>query len=288
MKHILIIFGILFSINMHAQYWDAGILIGVSNYQGDLAPDKVRASVGRSRGAIGLNARYNLTPRFSFKLGANIGRLSADDKDAVGSTRGRDLSFESKLYDLSLTTEVSLFKYDPSDPAAIWVTPYIFGGISLFHFNPQTQYEQRWVDLRDYHTEGQGLPGYPEEYKLTQFAIPFGFGLKINVNEEWTIGVELGARRTFTDYLDDVSGYYPNYIALHEAYGSAAVELSNPNININEELPDFEPYTIQRGASDNDDWYFIGGLTVSYNFLFKGLFSSASNTHHLGCPRFRM
>ncbi len=148
MKQIFIILSLFFTISVQAQYWDAGILIGLSNYQGDLAPDNVKASVGRSRGAVGINTRYNVTPRISFKLGLNFGRLSADDRDAV-HTRERDLRFESRISDLSLTTEVSLFKYDPSDPAAIWVTPYIFGGITLFHFNPQTQYGQRWIDFRD-------------------------------------------------------------------------------------------------------------------------------------------
>ena len=68
------------------------------------------------------------------------------------------------------------------------------------------------------------------------------------------VGIERAMRMTFTDYLDDVSGY--------------------------------EPYTIARGVPENTDWYFFGGVTFSYNFLFKGMYSSASNSGHLGCPAF--
>lgn len=274
---------------LSAQYIDVGMLIGVSNYQGDLAKSSVKASVGRSRQALNINARYNYTRRVSFKLGLNYGVIAADDKDAL-KKRVRNLYFESNIYELSLTTEISVFKYDPTDLGAIRITPYILGGISVFHFNPVTKLNGDWVSLHDYHTEGQGLTGYPEEYKLTQLAIPFGGGVKYNINEEWSIGIEMAMRMTFTDYLDDVSGYYPNLKELHDAYGSDAVKLSNPNITAfsdsTDGLPEYEPYTIARGVPENTDWYFFGGVTFSYNFLFKGMYSSASNSGHLGCPAF--
>ena len=48
-----------------------------------------------------------------------------------------------------------------------------------------------------------------------------GGGLKIAVNESFNILIEYGIRKTFTDYLDDVSTTYP---------GSNLVDMSNEAI----------------------------------------------------------
>jgi hypothetical protein len=43
------------------------------------------------------------------------------------------------------------------------------------------------------------------EYSNVQLAIPFGLGIKYIVNPKWYLSLELGIRKTFFDYLDNIS-----------------------------------------------------------------------------------
>jgi hypothetical protein len=51
------------------------------------------------------------------------------------------------------------------------------------------------------------------EYSLTQLEIPMGGGFKFYLNESFYVGFEILHRKTFTDYIDDVSTKYidPRY-----------------------------------------------------------------------------
>ena len=76
------------------------------------------------------------------------------------------------------------------------------------------------------------------------------------------MGVEAIYRKTFTDYLDDVSIAYPNLAVLAEENGSLAAELSfrgddvNPNAN--------QPSAgVQRGNPARMDTYLTGGIVLT-------------------------
>src|SRR5207342_1550715 len=58
--------------------------------------------------------------------------------------------------------------------------------------------------------EGQGFPEYPDrkEYSLTQQALIMGGGFKYYLKENMYVGFEILHRKTFTDYIDDVSTKY--------------------------------------------------------------------------------
>ena len=45
-------------------------------------------------------------------------------------------------------------------------------------------------------------------YSRFQIAIPFGVGIKYAIDQNWSIGIEYGLRKTFTDYIDDCSSVY--------------------------------------------------------------------------------
>lgn len=68
---------------------------------------------------------------------------------------------------------------------------------------------------------------FREKYRLYEFAVPFGVGFKMALTERWNLGLEYGARWTFTDYLDDVSKTYVDRNLLIEANGIDAYNLSN-------------------------------------------------------------
>lgn len=270
-----------------AQYIDVGIIGGVSNYQGDIAPQQLWNSVGDSHAVFGAFARYNFNDRFAARLSLSKGTISGSDLDSKAATRRtRNLHFTSPITELALMGEINLFKYTPSNLFSDFA-PYLFGGIALFKFNPEAEYLERWIELQPLGTEGQGMDGYQERYKLTQISIPFGGGIKKNLNEEWTLGIELGLRKTFTDYLDDVSGYYVNYKEILLQNGSEAAALSDRRGEfLGSDTIEVESGTQIRGNPAYKDWYLFANLTISYNFVFKGIYTSSANSRHLGCPRF--
>jgi hypothetical protein len=74
--------------------------------------------------------------------------------------------------------------------------------------NPMAKFEGKWHSLRKLHTEGQGFVPSRKEYSNWQFSIPFGIGMKYTIDKKSSIGLEYGLRKTFTDYMDDVSTSY--------------------------------------------------------------------------------
>lgn len=136
--------------------------------------------------------------------------LKKKDPDLIGRY-GRNLSFRSKITDVQLAIEVHplFFKYHPENESPYW-SPYIVAGIGYFSFNPQASLNGKWYDLYPLHLEGQGFAEYPDRkpYKLRQFNIPLGAGIKYELNSFINARLELVYRVLFTDYLDDVSTGY--------------------------------------------------------------------------------
>jgi len=146
--------------------------------------------------------------------------------------------------------------------------PYVFGGVGIFHFNPQGSLSdangnKTWYDLQPLHTEGQGFAEYPDvkPYKLTQLNMPLGAGLKYFLYGNVNLGFELLYRKTFTDYIDDVSTTYIDP-SLFNKYLSPAD--ANIAIQIHDKSSGVYTRTdpgLQRGNPKNFDAYF--------SFLFK-------------------
>ena len=130
------------------------------------------------------------------------------------------------------------------------------------------------VRLQPLGTEGQETTKYNDrqKYALTQIGIPFGVGLKFNLGNAFNIGLETGIRKTFTDYLDDVSTTYPvtGYLQRNSQGGALAEQLSNRSIKTIDGKPSIlvtDGKSVARGNPDNKDWYMFSGLTVTYTFL---------------------
>ena len=145
------------------------------------------------------------------------------------------------------------------------VSPYVFAGIALFQFNPEANYNSIWTELQPLGTEGQHLEGSTiDPYKLTQISIPMGIGLEIRVSDYSSIGLELGIRKTFTDYLDDLSTVYPDIEQLTETNPLAgALSYRVPEYT---GVNDFEnPVGNKRGNPNKKDLYLFTGMTFSFN-----------------------
>lgn len=240
-----------------AQYLEIGPLGGVSYYMGDLNP---KLHFNMSKLAYGAIIRYNFDERWAIRANLISGGIEGDDLKTQ-STANRDLHFTSKITEISLQGELHFFKYRTGSERH-WFTPYIFGGIGIMMYNPQTIIDGQSVNLRELGTEGQFSSVYPDRnpYNLTQVCLPFGVGIKISFLKRLCLTLEWGMRKTFTDYLDDCSKtYYLNHETTN--YSNPAAMASDPTQN-----HDFDD---KRGEAQFKDWYNFTGLTLTYKINFK-------------------
>ena len=169
----------------------------------------------------------------------------------------------------------------------------MYGAVVGYHFNPYTyDNNKEKTFLKPLSTEGEGLPEYPTQkiYKLTQAALGFGVGAKYAVSPFVNIGIEFSQRKTFTDYLDDVSTFYPDANKLRAAKGDKAVKLSWRG----DELPNGLPYPdegYQRGTKSEMDWYYFFGLTIEiklsqlYNMIKNGKIDQDGMAYYPRCSK---
>ncbi len=241
--------------------WEAGGWAGTAWYFGDL---NTEFDLSMPHAAVGALARYNFNERVAVRLSANYATISGDDARSDNLfQRARNLSFRSPIVDGTVQMEFNFLPYEHGSKDEFF-TPYLLGGLTVFYFNPMAQYEGRWVELRPLGTEGQ-FKG--EEYYAVTGALAYGMGFKISLNRELSLNFELSGRRTFTDYLDDVSTVYPDLDDLERLRGPVAAALSDRSILI----PGVNDETIgvpgrQRGDSTDKDSYVFFGAGLTYFF----------------------
>ena len=266
MKKYLIAFLCLIGIPFigQCQLWSFGVFAGGSNYTGELSSAQP-VMLNETHPSFGLLARYGFSPYVTAKGSLTYGRISGDDANNSADilVKERNLSFRSDIFEASLQAEINLFGFDPTDNDHHFAI-YLLGGISVYHFNPQSKYEGEWVDLQPLGTEGQGSEAFPnrEKYSLTQVSFPVGGGLKYAFNHNWSLGLEFGFRKTLTDYLDDVSRTYAPQ-SVFDGPDDVAYRLSNRTWQTFDEAKDYGANE-QRGNPETQDWYMFGGLTLTY------------------------
>lgn len=246
------------------QYLEVGIAGGISQYFGDL---QYGYEARANNVALGFFARYNLKKQLAIKAQFSQTNLSGTDafqRQSNAFEFNRNLSFQSKLYELAVQGEWNITKFDIRDNKK--TAPYLFAGIAAIYNTPQAELDGVWHDLQSMGTEGQTLEG-GEKYSKLNVAFPLGVGVKINLTERFNIGFEFGYRITLSDYLDDVSGNYPD-LALLEEINPIASQLSFRSPEILPQLAG-NPVGKPRGNPADNDGYFIGNITLSFN-LVKG------------------
>lgn len=205
-------------------YFTVGGHINALNYFGDLNPKTSFASTNfrLTRPGFGVDVSYKATPRFHFRASLAWGRLRGDDfesanqDDAVGAfyRYTRNINFRNDIIETSF---VGIWDFIPNSKRFYRrqnIVPYVFGGIAAFYNDPRGRTPDslggKWVRLRPLHTEGQGKDGYPKPYSSIQVAFPVGVGARFKIADRLDLSVEVGYRFTLTDYLDDVSTFYPD------------------------------------------------------------------------------
>jgi hypothetical protein len=281
MKKIFV-FALFIPIGLQAQLslnqFHLNLFGGFSNYSGDL--QSKRFTLDQSYGAFGIGAQYDLTSHFSVLSGFNLGKVGAADKFNKIDLVSRNLSFQSKIFEWNAMVEYNIFDLNEHR-----FTPYVFAGMAVYHFNPYA-YDTlgNKVYLRPLSTEGEGFER--KEYSLTQLAIPFGAGIKLRVTSNVVLSYEIGFRKLFTDYLDDVSTRYVDEATLLAARGPLAVEMAYRG----NELKNGGSYpagNTLRGNSKYNDWYYFSGIKVSISFGdgYLGEGSERMGKSRMDCPK---
>lgn len=267
--------------------------LGASNFLGELGgANQIGTFFVRdlefkaTRPSAQIGIRYKFNNRFAVKGGLYYQLLSGSDKLTKEPFRNnRNLSFRSHVVELSgqveffLTKEQQGARYKIKNAKGMKsydFQSYIFVGAGGFFYNPQARYNGSWVNLQPLGTEGQGLPDGPKKYSLVSVCIPYGIGVKNAINREWSIGLEVGMRKTFTDYIDDVSGVYYDNAAIRAARGDMAADLADPSLlNYPESLGGATSTADQtspgqvRGHSNHKDAYMFLNITASYKIPAK-------------------
>jgi len=254
LKFAVTILFIFFSFSLQAQTWELGLGGGGSAYMGDLNQyNPVKISGFAASGFV----QRNFNRYFSVKLAYTYGRIAgADSTSSNLQTRERNLSFKTSLSEISLVGVFNFMDF-MAGVSNNRYTPFLYLGVSTVAYNPQALYNGHTYDLRPLRTEGEAKP-----YPNSAIAIPYGVGIKYNFTGSWNIIADIGYRQPNTDYLDDVSGYYPNPSKLPNNLSRALSDRSGENGGLDIGTPG-----TQRGDLRGRDTYMFLQVSISYTFL---------------------
>lgn len=193
---------------------EIGFGVGTFNYTGDL----VRTyDFTTSKPAATVFYRSNISNVISLRTAITAGKIGASDthKPIDAFATARAASFNLFLFEAAGTFEYHFLDWRDSK-RRLRFTPYLFAGAGLFGIS--------------------GVEQKSAEYSNIQMTIPFGGGMKYVLNPKYYIAFEFGIRKTFFDYLDNISGGDPAY------------------------------KNFQYGNSFDYDNYFFTGITLTYTF----------------------
>lgn len=283
-KLYILLFFTLVSLSASAQYkWDFGASIGAGNYVGEIGgyDTDARPSIADmrfvvTRPSFGIYGRKKLHKLLGIKLGLNWIRIAGVDSITVSPGRsGRNLSFRNDIWELALTPEFYFFQLPDfariGRRGRVDFRAYAYAGAAVFLNNPKARYPYSdpnapWYALRNLRTEGQATP-----YPLINASIPVGLGMDYTFNRRQRLALEVGFRRTFTDYLDDVSTNYADSSAIGSDLG---IKLANRRPEVGSVRAESVAVPQQyypgekRGNPVTKDYYLLAN--VNYSFVIKG------------------
>lgn len=208
------------------KYWDRPHFMGGIFSRYALHPGFV-LRMGVNYGSVYANDNFNFSQAKS----------ASSLEDEAYQRYSRNLDVKSNIWEGNIMFEINPRRLGNLEKkgAKKRMQPYVLLGVGGFHFRPKGTYtprgtdgrpngQGRQVDLYDLHLEGDGtiIPNIPPndsiatalsftrpaKYKLWQFQIPMGVGVRWDIADQLSLGIEYTYRYTFTDYLDNVSGFY--------------------------------------------------------------------------------
>ena len=289
---------------------EAGLSFGPSFFLGDLGgnigkgtnylKDLNYETITLSKGAY-----FSIYPVKWGGLRLQAAMLKLEGDDALVNTWGldelwrkqRNLDFRTNVFEANLGVEIyptMFFSNDPENEPRL--RPYGVVSVGMFHFNPQGSLKdangnKNWYYLQPLRTEGQGMAEYPESqpYSLTKFNLLYGGGLKYFISERVNIGLEVLYRKTFTDYIDDVSQRYIDYRNfakyLPATQASIATQISDKANGIIYPGMTRYPAGTQRGDLKNNDAYFTTVARIGFRLgpIYESSFARSA-ARQTRCP----
>jgi hypothetical protein len=217
---------------------------GSATYFGELSPPK--NSITPFKYGLNVGLEHFLTNRISARAEATWFQISGSDANALETTKPRNLSFTSNCVEANVAGTLNLLPNGRRFYQRQAINFYGFLGIGFVYANPKTEYNGQMVALQPLETEGV-------HYSRVHLVIPFGGGMKLKMGPFFNLAIEGGMRKTFTDYLDDVSSRnYPDPATLKSDLARALSNRS-PGGTI----------TI-RGNPETKDWYFMMNAKLQY------------------------
>ncbi len=228
---------------------------GIAAYNGDLIEDNKIFSQANYSTSVGLT--YQFKPKWFFLADFSLLKVGASDKKNSSTfSLDRNLSFKTTIEGFDFGLE-----YDFLNTEKTKITPYLYGGIGLFSFNPYTinRFGVKTY-LRNLGTEGQGYTNNKPFYLRTQVELPFGAGVKWAITKSVCLKADLRIRKIFTDYLDDVSTTYPDLKTI-SIKGNTVVNLAYRGDEVTL-LP--YPSGAARGNPDKKDIYYSAEIKACF------------------------
>ena len=252
--------------------------IGATNFLGELGgANQIGTNyfkdidIAMTKYVLNAGVRYRVNAWLSVKGSLSYGVVSGDDKFTKEESRNyRNLSFKSSITELSLQIEPSIIKEQTGaryrlkgvkGRKTFGINTYPFIGIAAFYFNPKAKYKGKWYALQPLATEGQGQLSTRKKYSRFGVSIPVGIGFKYGYNRRWSVAFEYGIRKTFTDYIDDVSMTYVDDKFITQ--GKVAEALADRS---NGTKPQKTAPGQQRGDPRDNDSYMFAIISLTYKF----------------------
>lgn len=218
MKKTAYIFILFFLFQMaNAQIHEIGVFGGGSNFIGDVGSTQY---INPNKPAFGILYKWNKNPRYSWRFSAIQSKLEgADASSDLSSRKQRNFTFQNTITEFSAGFEFNWFDFNQHRSGFI-STPYLYTGLSYFLT------DDLYVVNKKYISDGNS----------GGIAIPIIGGLKMKIADHFVLGVEAGARYTFSD---DIDGSLPKNSSLE---------------------------SLKFGNTNSKDWYVFTGLTLTYTF----------------------
>jgi opacity protein-like surface antigen len=202
---------------------EVGLGVGALNYKGEVSP---QFQWQNSRPALTVFYRKDVSAPVTLRGGFTAGFLRADDGNVKGVNGGvpplqatRQTNMKGSLLEASAVLEYNFLDYHNRGDH-VHFTPYGFIGLAGYYASTSSQTLN--PDLRaDFNRSGNMLG----------LAVPVGVGFKYALSQFINLGLEIGARKTFTDRLDHLYDQTPLLVNPHD-----------------------------------QDWYYYTGLSISYTF----------------------
>lgn len=245
-------------------------MLGLSSYYGDLCDDAI---CFRYRPSITIGGYYRYNGRVSFRGDLTYLRMSGTDEG--GENAVRNLSFRSSNYEIAAGIMYDLIYFDRNYHLRAKFTPYLFAEIGLLYYNPKAEYQGQWYALRPLQTEGV-------RYKKITGSIPLGGGIRYQINDYMDLSVEFAYRKTFSDYLDDVSTTYVDNASFTDPIAATLADRTAEGGY--KAGPDGLRWEAghKRGNPNKKDGYFVFGLKFEYMLKTTQQLNSLNSM-----PRFR-